>query len=211
MRPSVLAAAVALVCAVAGGVIAMVSASKPTALRRAAAASALPAEDLENRLKQLEHEIVELKMTRSPGGPSPQRTEVDRAEVSTSASSAPVSEPENPEEQEQRVQERFQKLDTVFRAEARDPSWARGMESLLIASAQNPGLENLVITNASCATTLCKVEATAREPGAQAPVDAFIDKVAQEDIGSGTVRRLGEPVGNRVVAYFSRKGHALPP
>ncbi|WP_437724316.1 hypothetical protein [Sorangium sp. So ce861] len=45
---------------------------------------------------------------------------------------------------------------------------------------------------------------------AEVPVQELFHAVPRDRIGGAAVRRVGEPVGNRVVAYFVRKGHDLP-
>ncbi|WP_437998378.1 hypothetical protein WMF26_49215 [Sorangium sp. So ce185] len=41
-------------------------------------------------------------------------------------------------------------------------------------------------------------------------MEELFHAVPRDRIGGAAVRRVGEPLGNRVVAYFVPKGHDLP-
>ncbi|AUX38241.1 MULTISPECIES: hypothetical protein [Sorangium] len=164
---------------------------------------------LERKLSQLEQEVRALKRERRlavvPG------RAVDRPEHGgTSEAEGAAPEPISAAEEAARIEAHYEGLDAAFRAETRDDAWARDTESAILALAREPRFEAFSVRRADCAATLCKLEVTASAAGAEVPVEELFHAVPRDRIGGAAVRRVGEPLGNRVVAYFVRKGHDLP-
>lgn len=199
--------------AVVLGIVGLVA--RPRRQNPVAPVEAASTEQMKRRFEELEQEVFLLKQERATRAISMHEGAGTKAVTppAPAADTAPRPErqPElSAEEQEERGKARFAALDVAFRAEARESGWARKTEAALLQMTQRPGLENVVLTNASCGSTLCKVEASAKEASGEVSIDSIIDALPNDEIGGGTFQRLGEPKGNRVVAYFSRKGHDLP-
>jgi len=167
---------------------------------------------VERKLQQLEREVRALKSETAALQTASRAAPSVPAPMAHAPEPVPVPvDPVSAEEQQARDEARFQALDFAFRAENRDGSWANATEGVLLTVATQPALAEISVTSAACAATLCRFEAAAKAADGEVPVDALIDAIPRDQIGAGTVRRLGEPMGNRVVAYFARKGHELPP
>ncbi|WP_437812768.1 hypothetical protein [Sorangium sp. So ce1078] len=203
----VLAAALSGI-AVLGGLALVREADRPERAELAPSANA-GNEALERKLEQLEREVRELKRERRltvVPGPAVERPEqADRSDAEGAA-----KEPISAEEEEARIEAHYQGLDAAFRAEPRDQAWARETESAILTLARQARFEAFSVRSADCAATLCKLEVTANAADAEVPVQELFHAVPRDRIGGAAVRRIGEPLGNRVVAYFVRKGHDLP-
>jgi|GEM_PF-3547862 len=101
-------------------------------------------------------------------------------------------------------------VDSVLKAERRDATWARATEARVTEQLSSyPALAGFKVTEATCTSTLCKLEGTLSNEDEFAVVRQAIQtfNFATETM----VRRIDDGrTGARVVSYFSREGKSLP-
>ena len=116
-----------------------------------------------------------------------------------------------PEESEAQADAQFAFLDSTFSEEVRDPKWARDTEAHIQTTVSEVGIAGVVLNKASCAATLCKVEASADKEEAFSEFTQVVTNRLGAALPMAALRKLEGPNGeNRLVGYFARGGHELP-
>jgi hypothetical protein len=211
-RPLVVLAAGFLGLLTLGAFVSWTGAADPA---RGALPSATPPDpSVERKLQRLERELRRLEQDRRVTLASTRAEEEALPPTKPAGGPAARLEPsrsrDDAEQQERAADAHFEALEAHFQAEARDGAWARDVEGAVSRKSEDARFSAFSITRTRCASTLCKLEASAKSAGDDVTVDDLFQVVPRDLIGGAAVRRFGEPLGSQVVVYYARKGHRLP-